>query len=411
MNISCLICADDTQKIEQIREIIVKYCTPSLTLRELPLGDSEDRIPEYHSHIVILDVEASFERILRYVDKLRKKNAEAFFIVFVHYRTFSFSHDSMTLDHVDFLPKPLRSEALQDTVTRIVEQIRQRKDSILSTGRLQSVVNDNIPIIRQHYLSLLLRKSVSDTETVMSKFATLQIDCPGPYYTVVIADIPIDSEKPNYEAISFLVLNSLRAALKTEGYQVYIFFDSEYRINCLIGHEEKLQNKSIGEVIERVSSYCLLYMDTRLYYGIGEAVYSPASIHASYVQAERNLNKTHKTHVEYEDRSMKAALQFIEENLNNPKLDLLMVSSRLGFSRSYFSRFFHRTQGEGFSAYLQRRRIEQAKQLLLLSEDSIAEIAHHSGFSSEKYFFSVFKKMEGITPKQFRKNRFLIEKV
>ena len=97
MNISCLICADDTQKIEQIREIIVKYCTPSLTLRELPLGDSEDRIPEYHSHIVILDVEASFERILRYVDKLRKKNAEAFFIVFVHYRTFSFSHDSFLL--------------------------------------------------------------------------------------------------------------------------------------------------------------------------------------------------------------------------------------------------------------------------------------------------------------------------
>ena len=410
MCISCLICTDDTRNMEQIKEIIIKYCTPDLVLQELLLTDDSKEIPEYHSHIVILDMDVSLEYLLRNVDMLRKKSAETYFIVFVHYRTFSFSNDSMTLDHVEFLPRPLHSETLQGTVTRIVEQIKQRKGSIMSSDRLQSVVNDHIPIMRQHYLSLLMRKSASNNENVMRKFAALQINCPGPYYTVVIVDMPEESEKPNYEAVSFLVLNSLKAALKTEGYQDYTFFDSEYRINCLIGHEEKLQNKSIGEIIEQVNNYCLLYMDTRLYYGIGDPVDSAASINASYVQAEMSLSKAHDNHAEYDSRSIKAALLFIEENLSNPKMDLLMVSSHLGVSRSHFSRFFHRMQGECFSAYMQHRRIERAKQLLL-SGDDMRTIAHRSGFSSEKYFYTVFKKQEGMTPKQYRRYRDSVKKV
>ena len=402
MSISCLICTDDARSMGKIVGTVTRYCAHDLVLRELLLTDGEERIPEDRSHIVILDMDAPFERILKYADELRKRDAETFLIVFVDHRTFSFSHDPMPLDHVEFLPKPMRPEALQDVVTRIVEQIRQRKDNIM--GRLQTVVNDNIPVIRQHYLSMLMRRTVSDTQTVMRKFATLRIDCPGPYYTVVIVDIPLQIEKPDYEAVSFLVLNSLKAALKTEGYQIYVFFDSDYRINCLIGHDEKLQNKSIGEIIERVSSYCLLYMDTRLYYGIGEAGYSAAFIHTSYVQAEADLSRALKSHIEYDRHSVEAALEFIEDHLDNPKLDLKTVSARFGFSRTYFSRFFRRMQGEGFSAYLQRRRIERAKDLLVNSADDMRSVARRVGFSNEKYFFTVFRKLEGTTPARYRKN-------
>lgn len=409
MNITCLICTDDIHNMDRIKEILVKYCTPDLVLQEVFLTDARMGIPDYHSHIVILDMDVSLEHILRNVDILRRRNTETIFVVFVHYRTFSFSFDPMTLDHVEFLPKPLHSETLQGTVTRIVEQIKQKKNTIMSSRRLQSVVNDHIPIIRQHYLSMLMRKSTSNNENVIRKFATLQIDCPGPYYTVVILDMPEESEKPNYEAVSFLVLNSLKSALKAEGYQNYIFFDSDYRINCLIGHEEKLQHKSIGEIIEQVNNYCLLYMDTRLYYGIGDPVDTAASINASFDQAEISLSKAHDNRARYDNHSIKAALLFIEENLSNPKLDLMMVSSRFGVSRSYFSRLFHRMQGECFSVYLQHRRIERAKHLLL-SGDNMQSIAHHSGFSSEKYLYTVFKKVEGITPNQYRRNMNAIEK-
>ena len=402
MNISCLICTDDIRSMGRIESTVTRYCAHDLVLRELLLTEGDERIPEEHFHIVILDMDAPFERMLIYADKLRKRNAEAFFIVFVDHRTFSFSHGPMTLEHAEFLPKPVRPESLQDVVTRIVDEIRQRKDNIL--GRLQTVVNDNIPVIRQHYLSMLMRRNVSDTEAVMSKFATLRIDCPGPYYTVVIVDMTLEIEKPDYEAVSFLVLNSLKAALKTEGYQIYVFFDSEYRINCLVGHDERLQNKSIGEIIERVGSYCLLYMDTRLYYGIGEAGYSAAFIHTSYMQAEADLNRALKSHPEYDRHSVEAAVEFIEDHLDDPGLDLKTVSSRFGFSRTYFSRFFRRMRGEGFSAYLQRRRIERAKELLANSDDDMRSVARRSGFSNEKYFFTVFRKLEGMTPKQYRKN-------
>ena len=399
MSISCLICTDDLRSMAKIRNAVVFGCPDDVVLQENFLPPGGEGIPENHAHVVILDVDAPFERILGYVDSFRKKNAEAFVIVFVHYRAFSFSHDLMTLDHVEFLPKPVRSETVRDVMPRILEQIRQRKDDIM--GRLKTVVNENIPVIRQHYLSLLMRKPVQDTETVKSKFATLQIDCPGPFYTVVIVDMPLEIDKPNYEAVSFLVLSSLKAALKAEGYQIYVFFDSGYRINCLIGHEEKLQNRSIGEIIEQVSSYCLLNMDVRLYYGIGSAGESAACIHTSYVQAEIDLNKN-QNHPGYSDRSVNAAVQFIEDHLSDPKLDLETVSSHFGFSRTYFSRFFRRTHGEGFASYLRRARIDRARDLLTYTEEDIASVARQCGFSSVKYFFPVFRQATGMTPKQYR---------
>ena len=404
MSISCLICADSARKMQQIRGAIAKYCTPELVLRELFLADGEEAVPEYQPHIIVMDTDTAFEAMLRQIGMLRRRNPEAYFVVFVRYRVFSFAHEAMSLERVEFLPQPMRAEALQESITRIVEQIRRKKASIMSSGQLESVVNDNIPVIRQHYLSLLMRSGVSDAETVKRKFATLQIDCPGPFYTVVIVDMPAERGKPDYEAVSFLVLSSLRSMLKTEGYQVYIFFDSEYRINCLIGHEKRLQKLSIREIMERLSNYCLLYMEARLYFGIGETVESAAQIHVSFARAESQMRERSRDGGAFGSRSVEAAVRFMEENLSDPTLDLRTVSASLGFSRSYFSRVFRQAQGEGFSAYLQRRRIEQAKQLLHNSDYGVQEVARRCGFSSPKYFATVFKKLEGVGPARYRRD-------
>lgn len=400
MHISCLICTDDYLHSTQIRNILMTYCTPEIETWEISLKESENNLPEHNFHIIILDSDMSFEEILKCIDRLRRHDPEAVFVVSVDYRFFSFANNLMTLEHVEFIPKPLRKETLQETVTREVEQIRHRRDSIMSPGQLKAIVNDNIPVIRQHYLSMLMRRNVADPETIRNKFYTLQIDCPGPCYTVLIVDMPAEREKKDFEAICFLVLSTLKSTLKIEGYQAYCFFDSEFRINCLVGHEDRRQHSSINEIVDRVCNYCLLYMDVHLCCGIGEAVESAAFIHTSFVQANKDVVNIHNG---YSERSIIAVTQYIEENLGNSKLDLLTVSSHFGFSKTYFCRFFHKVQGEGFAVFLRERRIEWAKNLLISSNMELSEIARLSGFSSEKYFSTVFKKIEGITPGQYRK--------
>ena len=402
MSISCLVCTDDQRKTELIQTAIRKYCTPELLLMGVPAAAFLDSGADLHPQLIVLDLEESFDSVLQFTERVRACHPEAFLVVFVQFKEFSFSHRSMSLERVEFLPKPWRAEALQESITGIVDRIHLFRERMMSSGRLESVINENIPVIRQHYLSLLMRSGGYDPDIVKRKFETFQIDCPGPSYTVVIVDIPEERGSENYEALSFLVLSSMKSMLKTEGYQVYIFFDSEFRINCLIGHERKLQRVSIGEVVHRLDEYCLFYLGLQLRLGIGKSVDSVADVHLSYDAAEQDLSENRKFQNQYTLFPYQKALDYIDLHFSEPRLSLENVSTFLGFSRSYFSRFFRRYQSEGFSAYLQKKRISSAKELLAEGDLSLSEIAERVGFSSVKYFSTVFRKVVGVTPSQFR---------
>ena len=55
--------------------------------------------------------------------------------------------------------------------------------------------------------------------------------------------------------------------------------------------------------------------------------------------------------------------------------------------------------------YLTKKRISEAKSLLMNSSKSVSQIAEEIGYASQTYFGIVFKKYEGITPSDYRKSR------
>jgi AraC-like DNA-binding protein len=59
-------------------------------------------------------------------------------------------------------------------------------------------------------------------------------------------------------------------------------------------------------------------------------------------------------------------------------------------------------------AFVQRKKIEEAKNLIVYSDLSISEIYSVLNFHDQSYFIKVFKKLTGLTPKQF-KNNFIIK--
>jgi AraC-like DNA-binding protein len=54
--------------------------------------------------------------------------------------------------------------------------------------------------------------------------------------------------------------------------------------------------------------------------------------------------------------------------------------------------------------YINRQKIEEAKNLLAFSDRSLSEISSYLCFSSQSYFQNLFKKYEGITPLQYRQS-------
>ncbi len=78
------------------------------------------------------------------------------------------------------------------------------------------------------------------------------------------------------------------------------------------------------------------------------------------------------------------------------------ISSCLGLNESYLSHLFVQNTGMSMKEYLNQVRTERAKNFLKYSNYSLVEISVYLGFSSQSYFGSVFKRIAGMTPQQYR---------
>lgn len=83
-------------------------------------------------------------------------------------------------------------------------------------------------------------------------------------------------------------------------------------------------------------------------------------------------------------------------------LTVEFLSSLFYMNSSYLSHLFRKRTGEKYIHYLNSIRIEKAKELLATTDRKLYQIAKAVGYDNNKYFFRVFKKMEGMTPEQYR---------
>ena len=96
------------------------------------------------------------------------------------------------------------------------------------------------------------------------------------------------------------------------------------------------------------------------------------------------------------------ALRYINENYNeNISLETIAASAMV--DPSHLSRTFKKETGEGVTDYINRVRIEKAKELLAFTDMLAYEVAEEVGFKDPAYFSLVFKKTTGSSPKEFRR--------
>lgn len=83
-------------------------------------------------------------------------------------------------------------------------------------------------------------------------------------------------------------------------------------------------------------------------------------------------------------------------------LSLSRIAEKVSLNPSYLSRWYKKTTGEAISDYINRVKIDKAKELLSSSSLKIQEVSSKLGFTDPHYFFRFFKKAEKCTPSEFR---------
>ncbi len=111
-----------------------------------------------------------------------------------------------------------------------------------------------------------------------------------------------------------------------------------------------------------------------------------------------------------QDIKLEAARKYIDENFNHD-LKLEQVARENGFSVSVFGRGFKKSAGMGFSAYLRKVRLEEARKLLMTTRLPIAQVSQECGFNNLQYFFDLFKRSTLRTPQEYRDSQKLKDSI
>ncbi len=108
-----------------------------------------------------------------------------------------------------------------------------------------------------------------------------------------------------------------------------------------------------------------------------------------------------QTQKNHGDDLVSKAQTYMEENLSK-KISFEELSSRLAISRRNFDRRFIKATGNTPLEYLQRVKIEAAKSTLEKGRKNVFEVMSEVGYSDDKAFREVFKKLTGLSPLDYK---------
>lgn len=108
------------------------------------------------------------------------------------------------------------------------------------------------------------------------------------------------------------------------------------------------------------------------------------------------------------DFYIKEAFSFIEQNFQND-ISVEDIAACCGLNRSYFGKIFHESMGKSPQEFLISYRMTKATELLKLTHLSVADIGNAVGYPNQLHFSRAFRKVYGISPRQWRNENGIIE--
>lgn len=95
-------------------------------------------------------------------------------------------------------------------------------------------------------------------------------------------------------------------------------------------------------------------------------------------------------------------MEWIKANFHRP-ITIVEIANEFNYNSDYVSSLFKKNTGMTLTSYINKTRIDISKSLIVNYNVSIKEAAFSSGFTDEKYYMKIFKKLEGMTPLQYKK--------
>lgn len=110
-----------------------------------------------------------------------------------------------------------------------------------------------------------------------------------------------------------------------------------------------------------------------------------------------------------DDKLMSRIMKALEANMSDPGLTIEKLASEIGISRVHLHRKLKELTNQTTSDFIRNTRLSRAARILSEGKQSISEVAALVGFDNQANFATAFKRMYGVTPREYMKNNGMAE--
>lgn len=382
--------------------------------------DGLETLKKNNPDIAIIDIKMPFINGLDVICYAREIGLKTKFIILSGFGDFEYAQKAIDLGVVTYLLKPTKFEEILQSILKVankIEEERKIQSLIEQHSKLKESINESSNDNSSNVLQQLIINSEFDDDfknilkswnfyknnqyfivcALSLKYRDEENLKNNLYQALYFLEQPFCNKlKVKYNADSFLLGSYVCIIVGLEKYQLEDFlidlnsiqksFDYKNGVSSIIG---------VSNIYENI-------FDTHTYYieALNASEKAKTTIEGIYYDSQKvSNNKTN----ENKDLSIliKNALDYTHNNFNS-NLSLDTVSKHVYISKTYFSELFKAEVGINFIDYLNRYRIERAKEFLSNVKYKVYEVAFLVGYRNEKYFYSIFKKYTGLTAAQFR---------
>ena len=240
--------------------------------------------------IIITDINLSMGSGLDLAEEFMQLDPTMQCIVITGYSDFQYAQRALRIGAVEFLLKPLFPNPVNESLQKAINRFKTIRSQETSAESMQQLLAANVHSIRNAYLGRLLRFGEEGSVSAEAKFKELRIDCPGPYYAVALLTLARNTHLDQYESACLLMEKQIRRMLHEANLLHHLFFDSYFRLTCLVSSSDPHLDNTLEEIISKLKNYLYFLDNYCLFAGISCMVRSAGQLNEAYSQAKASFN-------------------------------------------------------------------------------------------------------------------------
>lgn len=350
---------------------------------------------EFKPDICLVDICMPLLSGLELIELIKKDNKDVICIIITGFDEFEYAHTAIKMNVFDYILKPVSEAKLLQLLQKAVDTINIKKQENEKFNIAKQLFEKNMPILKDKFLNELISGYLVKDEIEE------QLQIYNMHFKDQVGLIVLNIDKTNYEISAIDEMNrqlkifSIRSIFE-DCINIFGYFassiDKRENVFAFVNIEDEKAwdqiNANITNKVRLQLNILVKVAKARLSFGLETA----AEVYEVLVRdSERKFTSI-----------IKGAIDYIESSYRDTNLSFTQLTDKLSVSESYMSKLFKKELGMTFSDYLTRIRIQKALELMNNPSLRIYEISEMSGYKSQHYFCTAFKRVIGKSPSEYR---------